>query len=80
MTLNKLPPRYAQFVMPLILSVLMTCVVSAISILRSRGVNDSFSDYWFPAWGLSWIVAFPVLLAILPLVRRLTNMVVQPQR
>jgi hypothetical protein len=29
------------------------------------------------AWGLSWMVAFPTLLLILPMVRRLTALLVE---
>jgi hypothetical protein len=32
------------------------------------------------AWGLSWLIAFPVLLLILPLVRRIVAALVEPAR
>jgi hypothetical protein len=35
---------------------------------------------WLGAWGLSWVVAFPTVLLLLPVVRRLTAMVVQMDR
>lgn len=76
MTIRKLPRRYAAVVMPLLLSVLMTCVVSAISILRSRGFDTAALAVWPSAWAISWLVAFPVLLLVLPLVRRMVAAVV----
>lgn len=75
---RKLPPRYASVVMPLILSVLMTFVVSAISTLKSLGPTPAFLATWPAAWALSWIVAFPTLLVVLPLVRRIVALVVEP--
>ncbi len=75
--LRKLPARHAAIVMPLILSVLMTCVVSMISTLRSVGWGPDFIQVWPSAWALSWLVAFPVLLLVLPLVRKLTALLVQ---
>lgn len=75
--IRKLPVRYAGIVMPLILSVLMTCVVSLISTLRSIGWSPDFFEVWPGAWALSWLVAFPVLLLVLPVVRKLTAMIVQ---
>ncbi|WP_308417585.1 DUF2798 domain-containing protein [Chitinimonas taiwanensis] len=63
--------------MPLILSVLMTCVVSMISTIRGVGWGQSFMAVWPSAWALSWVVAFPVLLVVLPIVRRLTALVVR---
>ena len=70
--LRKLPARFAGIVMPLLLSILMTFIVSAISTMRGIGITPDFLHLWLGAWGLSWLVAFPTLLAVLPLVRRAT--------
>jgi hypothetical protein len=75
---GKLPARYASVVMPLVLSLLMTFVVSAISTLKSLGATPAFVATWPIAWALSWLVAFPTLLALLPLVRRIVALVVAP--
>ncbi|MHC2378076.1 hypothetical protein ACVIU7_004646 [Bradyrhizobium liaoningense] len=68
---RKLPARYAPIVMPFVLSILMTAVVSVISTLRSLGATPAFLATWPGAWALSWLVAFPTLLMVLPLVRRI---------
>jgi hypothetical protein len=75
--IRKLPARYASVVMPLVLSILMTFIVSAISTVRSVGLPPDFLALWLSAWGLSWLVAFPALLAVLPLVRKITAAVVR---
>ena len=77
---GKLPARYASIVMPLVLSVLMTFVVSAISTLKSLGATPAFLSTWPAAWAISWVVAVPTLLAVLPLVRRIVALVVAPPR
>lgn len=74
---RKLPARYGSFVMPLVLSILMTFVVSCIATERSLGFGPEFLATWPVAWGLSWIVAFPTLLLVLPLVRRIVALVVE---
>ncbi|EPH31988.1 hypothetical protein L293_1764 [Acinetobacter gyllenbergii CIP 110306 = MTCC 11365] len=33
---------------------------------------------WMSAWGISWLIAFPVLLLVLPVVRKLTLLLVRP--
>lgn len=73
----KLPARFAGIVMPFLLSILMTIVVSFISTLRGVGWIEGFGRIWFGAWWMSWIVAFPTLLMVLPLVRRLTAALVR---
>jgi hypothetical protein len=70
---RKLPARFFNLMMPLILSALMTCVVSLISTWRSVGLIDGFLKVWLGAWGLSWLVAFPLLLVVLPLARTATR-------
>jgi hypothetical protein len=61
---RRLPPRYAAFVMPLVLSILMSLIVSGVSTLKSLGTNAAFLSTWPIAWFLSWVVAFPTLLMV----------------
>lgn len=76
--IRKLPMRYGALVTPLILSGLMTLIVSGISTLRVLGPTPAVLQSWPGAWGLSWLVAFPVLLLALPVARKLTAMLVAP--
>lgn len=73
----RLPARYAGLVMPLLLSVLMTLVVSLVATLMAIGPIPGFAGHWLPAWGLSWLIAFPTLLVVLPLVRRVVGLIVE---
>jgi hypothetical protein len=73
---RRLPARYQTLVMPLVLSVFMTSVVSLISTWRSVGLVDGFVRLWLGAWALSWIVAFPLLLLALPFARTVTRFLV----
>lgn len=75
--LPKLPRQFGYIVTPFFLSILMTFIVSLVSTLRSIGLVDGFVAIWFQSWGLSWIVAFPTLLLVLPLVRKLTSVFVR---
>ena len=63
--------------MPFVLSILMSMIVSAVATLKSLGINAAFVSTWPIAWFLSWLVAFPTLLLVLPLVRRIVGLVVQ---
>ena len=75
---RKLPARYAAVVSPLVLSLLMTFIVSLISTLKSLGVHPDLPSIWLTAWGLSWLVAFPTLLLVLPVVRRIVGWLCEP--
>lgn len=74
---RKLPARYAGVLMPLVLSVIMTFVVSGISTVMSLGVSPAFLSVWPRAWGFSWLVAFPTLLVVLPIVRQIIGLLVE---
>ena len=74
---RKLPRRFAPIVMPFLLSLLMTCLVSLISTARSVGVTPDLLRLWPGSWALSWLVAFPVTLIVLPIGRRRTSAVVE---
>jgi hypothetical protein len=63
---KKLPARCAAWVMPLLLSVFMTFIVSMISTLRGVGLSPDMPKIWMSAWALSWVFAFPTLLFMLP--------------
>jgi hypothetical protein len=75
---RRLPARYATIVMPFVLSILMSLIVSGVSTLKSLGIGAAFVSTWPVAWFLSWLVAFPALLLVLPLVRRIVGLVVEP--
>ncbi|WP_019995062.1 DUF2798 domain-containing protein [Aureimonas ureilytica] len=74
---RKLPPRHASIVVPFLLSLMMCGVVSAISTARALGLSADLPTQWLKGWGLSWLVAFPTLLVVMPLVRRLAGLLVE---
>lgn len=77
MKFRRLPARYAGLVMPFVLSVMMTFLVSGISTFKSVGATPDFPLAWMGAWGVSWLIAFPALLVVLPIVRRIVGLVVE---
>lgn len=77
-SLKKLPNRYTAIVLPFLLSIIMTFVVSMVSTLRSLGLEEFSLYVWMSAWAISWLIAFPTLLLVLPVVRKITAILVQP--
>jgi hypothetical protein len=66
-----IPARFAPVVFGLILSGLMSLIVSGIATFRTVGPEAQFLGLWFGAWLASWLVAFPTVLVIAPMTRRL---------
>lgn len=75
---RKLPNRYTSIVLPFLLSIIMTFVVSMVSTLRSLGLEEFSINVWMSAWIISWLIAFPTLLLVLPVVRKITALLVEP--
>jgi hypothetical protein len=72
----RLKDNAAEIIMPFLLSVLMTLIISLITSITSLGLARFTLGSWLSAWGLSWVIAFPTLLVVLPLVRKLTKIII----
>ncbi|XDZ69080.1 DUF2798 domain-containing protein [Alphaproteobacteria bacterium LSUCC0226] len=71
-----IPNKYTQLTFGFFLSIFMSCVVSGVSVLNTTGLIDGFLNLWMTAWFKSWIVAFPTVLVVAPLTRRLVSKLV----
>lgn len=72
-----MPARLAPVLFGFILSALMSFLVSGISTLRNAGLVDGFIFTWLAAWLPSWLIAFPVVLVVAPVTRRLVGALVK---
>lgn len=66
-----IPARFAPVLFGLILSGLMSLIVSGIATFRAIGLVDHFLLAWAGSWAASWAVAFPTVLVVAPLTRRI---------
>jgi hypothetical protein len=72
-----LPARYAPIAFAIVLSCLMSFLVSGIATLRNAGFTDDFFSLWIHAWLPSWLFAFPTVLVVAPLARRIVGKLVR---
>ncbi|MGY6710058.1 MAG: DUF2798 domain-containing protein [Rhizobiaceae bacterium] len=71
------PKRFEQAAFGFLLTCFMTFVVAGISTLLAAGIGTpGFVGLWFVAWMSSWAVAFPAILLIGPIVRRILKRIV----
>ena len=66
-----IPAKFAPLLFSFCLSIIMSCVVSGVATLNAAGLDDGFAALWLAAWYKSWFVAFPTILVVAPLTRRL---------
>lgn len=55
----------------------MSAIVSGITLLRGAGLVEGFAGLWLSAWLTSWAVAFPTVLVVAPIARRLVGLLVR---
>jgi Protein of unknown function (DUF2798). len=72
-----MPARYAPIIFGFVLSALMSLLVSGISTFRNSGLVDGFVSIWINSWLPSWLIAFPVVLVVAPIARRLVGVLVK---
>lgn len=66
-----IPARFAPVLFGFLLSGMMSFIVSGIATFRAAGLGDGFMGLWMSSWASSWLVAFPTVLVVAPLTRRL---------
>lgn len=77
---RRLPARFALPVTGFILSGIMTVIISGVSTFMALGFVWMALGAWPIAWFSSWIIAFPTVLLVLPVVRRIVARIVAPPR
>ena len=68
-----IPVRFVPVAFGFVLSALMSLLVSGISTFRMAGLVDQFFSLWAGAWLPSWLIAFPVVLVVAPVTRRIVS-------
>ena len=65
--------RFAPFAFGFTLSCFMSLIVSGVTTLRVRGMSTDCVELWLHAWLASWALAFPVVLLVAPVTRRIVG-------
>ena len=66
----KIHIKHLNWLMPLLLSGLMSGSISAFNLLLNKGLVDGLFQLWLKSWSLSWLIAFPLIMLFLPPVRK----------
>ncbi|MEO0636172.1 MAG: DUF2798 domain-containing protein [Pseudomonadota bacterium] len=64
-------PRFTTVAFSFMLSLMMSFIVSGISTVRSVGLSNGLLALWMENWFASFLVAFPAVLVVAPLARKI---------
>ena len=65
--------RYGPLLFSLILSGQMSLLVSGIATFRATGLTPHFLYSWVSAWATAWLFAFPAVMLVSPMTRRVVR-------
>jgi hypothetical protein len=71
-----LPKRFEPIAFGFLLSGFMSLMVSGLSTASALGLVPGLLSAWMAAWAKSWLFAFPAVLVVAPLVRRILRAIV----
>lgn len=69
---RKLPVRVFQPIFGLLMAFFMSFLMSGAITAINVGLPPDFLDRWMRSWGLAFMLAYPAILTVAPLARRLT--------
>ncbi len=72
-----LPARFFPIAFGFVLSGLMSFLVSGIATYRNFGLTEDFLGSWIGAWLPSWLIAFPTVLVVAPIARRIVGRLIR---
>lgn len=60
------------------MALLMSCLMSFVITLFNMGFAENLLSLWLQAWSFAFVVAFPTVIVVAPLVKKLTAAVIKP--
>lgn len=72
-----IPAKYTPLVFAFFMSMLMAFLMSAVLTFINLGAIPDFFSRWMRAFAIAWICAFPAVLVMVPLARKLVTLCVK---
>ncbi|MDI1273610.1 DUF2798 domain-containing protein [Polaromonas sp.] len=68
-----IPRKFEPVLFGFFLSGLMSLLVAGIATLRAAGMGPGFLSLWAGSWLTAWLFAFPAVLLVSPVARRIVR-------
>jgi hypothetical protein len=72
-------PKYQSVVFAFFMALLMSCLMSLVITVHNIGLVPDLFSIWLQAWAFAFMVAFPAVMLVAPLVRKLVATLVRTQ-
>ena len=72
-------PKYQSVVFAFFMALLMSCLMSLVITVHNIGLVPDLFWIWLNAWAFAFVVAFPAVMLVAPVVRKLVAKLVRLQ-
>jgi hypothetical protein len=69
--------KYQPIVFAFFMALLMSCLMSFVVTTVNVGLVNNLISIWLKAWGVAFSVAFPIIIIVAPIVRKLSEFVLE---
>lgn len=72
-----IPKKYAPIVFAFFMALLMSCFMSLVISIFNVGWVHNIVSIWLKAWAFAFCVAFPTVVIVSPVVKKLVNHLIE---
>ena len=73
-----IPAKYAPLVFAFFMSMMMAFLMSGVLTIVNLGFPSDFISRWIRAFVIAWCFAFPAVLLVAPMARKIVEKLIQP--
>lgn len=71
--------KYHKIVFSFLMALFMSCIMSFVISIFNVGMVDNIISIWLKSWSFAFIVAFPTVLMVSPMVHKLVSFVLHEE-
>lgn len=71
--------KYQRIVFAFFMALLMSCIMSLVISIFNVGLVSNIIHIWLKAWAFAFIIAFPTITVVAPIVQKLVSLVIKKE-
>ena len=71
--------KYQDLVFAFFMSFVMSCFMSLVISILNVGFVNNILYLWLKAWGFAFVIAFPTIILVSPVIRKLVSVVIKDE-
>lgn len=72
-------PKYQKIVFAFLMALIMSCIMSFVISVFNVGLHGQIVQVWLKAWAFAFVVAFPTIMVVAPIVKTLVILLIKQE-